>query len=52
MNHHILGLSSRSVSLTKYTLHFQAKSTGVNNHVLSFIIHQVIQVAEVDEVNV
>lgn len=34
------------------TLQFQAKRTGIVNHVLSLIIHQVIPVAEVDEVNV
>ena len=52
MNHHILGLSSRSVSLTRYTLHFHAIITGAINHVLSFIIHQVIPVAEAEAVNV
>ena len=52
INHQILGLSSRSVSLVRYTLHFHAMITGAINHVLSFIIHQVIPVAEVEAVNV
>lgn len=51
MNHHILGLSSRSVSLTRYTLTFRTCKLFTNASV-PFKTAHVIQVQEVDEVNV
>ncbi len=51
MNHQILGLSSRSVSLTRYTLTFRTSSVGLVAQV-SFDIHHIIQVQIVEEANV
>jgi hypothetical protein len=50
MNHQILGLSSRSVSLTRYTLQFHISNAGLSHNV-SLIIHHTIQVQLVEEMN-
>jgi len=49
MNHHILGLSSRSVSLTRNNLTFRtSKDQAVSN--VSEVSHALIPVHEVDDV--
>ena len=50
MNHHILGLSSRSVSLTRYNLTFRTCSVAAENEP-SVTIHGVIFVQDVELVS-
>jgi hypothetical protein len=51
INHHILGLSSRSVSLTRYNLTFRTSRVAAELVVL-VTSHHIIPVQDVEEVNV